>query len=421
MKIAIDCAVAKTEGVLTLERPVHGGAALARVEGGRVALVRGGIPGESVEARLEERSGVLQGRVTRVLTASPDRVPASEHPGLDYSFIRYEKQLALKQEVVRDALSRALKREVQVPPVKPAPRLWHYRNAVQPAVTRGGLGYREPESHEVVLLESDPVANEAINNAWEAWGRLDAPKGVREVVFRGNDQGEVLASLVATAPEKTLVPFAHELVKAGLTGVSYAPFDARGRFRGGSERLAGARSIEQRYGDFDISVSATNFAQPNPSAAGELYKALQTLAASGGLALDVYAGSGIIGMHLAESFERVTALEINRGSVVRGERDAARLGIGNLTFIKADAKRLVVPPDTDLIAVDPPRAGLNKEVRRTLTASQAPRLVYVSCDVATWARDVAAFVASGWRLEHAQPFDFYPHTHHIEMLSLLVR
>ena len=415
--------MAKTGSVveLRLERPVHGGAALARVEGGRVALVRGGIPGENVEARLEERSGVLQGRVTRVLEASPDRVPAPAHPGLDYAFIRYEKQLELKQEVVRDALSRALKREVQVPPVRPAPRPWHYRNAVQPAVTRGGLGYREPESHEVVVLESDPVANEAINNAWEAWGRLDAPKGVREVVFRGNDQDEVLASLVATAPEKTLVPFAHELTKAGLTGVSYAPFDARGRFRGGSERLARARSIEQRYGAFDISVSATNFAQPNPSAAGELYTSLQTLASSGGLALDVYAGSGIIGMHLAENFERVTALEIDRGSVVRGERDAARLGIGNLTFIKADAKRLVVPPDTDLIAVDPPRAGLNKEVRRTLTDSRAPRLVYVSCDVATWARDVAAFVASGWRLEHAQPFDFYPHTHHTEMLSLLVR
>ena len=404
-----------------LERPVHGGAALARVEGGRVALVRGGIPGEEVEADLEERSGVLQGRVTRVLTASPDRVPSSKHPGLDYSFISYERQLELKREVVRDALSRTLKREVEVPPVRLAPLLWHYRSAVQPAVTPGGLGYREPESHEVVVLTSDPVANEAINNAWEVWGRLRVPKGVREVVFRGNDGGEVLASLVATAPAKTLVPFAHELVKAGLAGVSYASHDPRGRFRGGSERLAGARSIRQRYGDFDISVSATNFAQPNPSAAGELYKTLQTLAASGGLALDVYAGSGIIGMHLAENFGRVIALEIDRGSVVRGERDAARLGIINLKFVKADAKRLVVPEGADLVAVDPPRAGLNKEVRRTLSASHAPRLLYVSCDVATWARDVAAFEASGWRLEHFQPFDFYPHTHHVEMLSLLVR
>ncbi len=407
--------------VVVLERPVHGGAALARVEGGRVALVRGGIPGERVEARLEERSGVLQGRVTRVLAASPDRTTPLAHPGLDYGFIHYERQLELKREVVKDALSRALKREVQIPPVRPAPKRLHYRSAVQPAVTREGLGYREPESHEVVVLASDPVANEAINEAWEVWGRLDTPKGVREVVFRGNGRGEVLASLVATAPAKALVPFAHELVRAGLTGVSHAPYDPRGRFRGGSERLAGARSIRQRYGDFDVSVSATNFAQPNPSAASELYKSLQSLASSGGLALDVYAGSGIIGLHLAKSFERVVALEIDRGSVVRGERDAARLGVDNLEFIKADAKRLVVPENTDLIAVDPPRAGLNKEVRRTLTASSAPRLLYVSCDVATWARDVAALEGVGWRLEHFEPFDFYPHTHHVEMLSLLVR
>ena len=400
---------------------IHGGRALARLEGGRVALVRGGLPGERVAAELLERKGVLQGWVTEVLEESEDRVAPPEHPGLDYGFIAYERQLELKREVVEDALARALRRDTEVPGVRPAPQLWHYRSAVQPVATQGKLGYRLPESHETTVLDSDPVANPAIDAVWRRWSDLDAPKGVREVVFRGNDAGEVLASLVATTSAKNLLSFAHDLLGIGVNGVSYAPFDRKGRFRQGSEKLAGEKTILQPYGNFTISVSATNFAQPNPSAATQLYKALVNLAPSGKLALDLYAGSGIIGMHLLNKFERVVALEIDRGSVVRGQRDAERLGLQGVEFLKADAKRVEIPPNTDLVTLDPPRAGLNKDLRETLTQSSVKRLIYVSCDVATWARDVADFEAKGWRLEHFEPFDFYPHTHHIELLSLLVR
>ena len=406
---------------LHLNKMIHGGRALARLRDGRVALVRGGLPNERVEAELLERKGVLQGWVTEVLEASPDRVEPPKHPGLDYGFVAYPRQLELKREVVVDALERSLKRGVEVPQVRPAPQPWYYRSAVQPVAVRAGLGYRLPESHEVVVLDADPVANPAIDAVWRRWRGVDAPKGVREVVFRGNDSGEVLASLVATTSAKNLVSFAHELLKVGVVGVSYAPFDARGRFRQGSEKLAGEKTILQPYGDFTVSVSATNFAQPSPLAASQLYKALVDLAPGGKLALDLYAGSGVIGMHLLDKYERVVALEIDRGSVVRGKRDAERLGLTGIEFLKADAKRVEVPRHTDLVTVDPPRSGLNKELRETLSQSGVPTLLYVSCDVATWARDVADFEEKGWRLERFEPFDFYPHTHHIELLSKLVR
>ena len=400
---------------------VHGGAALAHLEDGRVALVRGGLPGEEVEAALEMRSGVLQGEVTQVLDASPARVQPSQHPGLDYSFATYEQQLELKREVTQDALTRSLKREASVPSVIFAPSAWGYRHTVQPAATQDGLGYRKPNGQEVVTLAADPVAHDSINRVWERW--QGAPKGVREVVFRCNDAGEVLVALVASASPKNYLSFAHDLLKRdiGVVGVSYAPFDPRGRFRSGFERLAGARTLTQRYGDFEVSVSATSFAQPNPGGAGLLYTELQRWAGSGEAALDLYAGTGIIGLHLARQFDQVTALEVDKSSVVRGERDAERLGIQNLSFIRADAKKLGPLPDADLIVVDPPRAGLAKVVRERLLASSAKRLLYVSCDVATWARDVAHLEASGFAMTRFQPFDFYPQTHHIEMLSLLER
>ncbi len=406
---------------LKLERMVHGGNALARLKDGRIALVRGGIPGETVKAEVVEKSGLVQGKVIEVLEASPDRLETPQHPGLDYGFIKYERQLNLKREVIQDSLSRSLKREADILSVRAAPKVWNYRNTVQPAVSREGMGYREEDSHDVIFLATDPTANETINNLWEQWTNLNAPKGIREIVFRANDNGDLLLSFIASASAKNYLEFAHHLVREGMSGVSYAQYDERGRFRSGSEKLAGEKTILQSYGKFSVSVSTNNFAQPNPSAATQLYEALENLAPSGNLALDVYAGSGIIGMYLSSKFEQVRALEIDRGSIARGQADAERLGIENLEFLKTDAKYLEIPDNADLITVDPPRSGLNKEVRQTINDSGVKQLIYVSCDVATWARDIAEFEKVGWTLKHFEPFDFYPHTHHIELLSWLER
>jgi tRNA/tmRNA/rRNA uracil-C5-methylase (TrmA/RlmC/RlmD family) len=400
---------------------VHGGYALSRLKDGRIALIRGGIPGELVKADVIEKSGLVQGRAIEILESSPDRIQAPNHPGLDYGFIHYERQLELKRDVVKDALSRSLKREVDIPNVQAAPRIWHYRHIVQPAVTRDGLGYRTEGSHEIIVLENDPTAHVTINGFWKQWRNLGAPKGIHEIALRSNDEGDLLLTLIAKASAKNYLGFSHHLVNEGISGVSYAPFDERGRFRAGSEKLAGEKTILQSYGDYSISVSSTNFAQPNPSAATMLYQRLESIAPSGKLALDVYAGSGIIGMYLSKKVEQVIALEIDRGSIARGEQDITRLGIKNLEFIKADAKHLEISEDADLITIDPPRAGLNKEVRQTINASRVKTLMYVSCDVATWARDIAEFEQAGWTLSYLEPFDFYPHTHHIEVLSKLER
>lgn len=403
---------------------VHGGVALARLAGGRLALVRGAIPGELVRAELEEVSGVLRAQAAEILEASPDRLPAPEHPGLDYGHIRYQRQLELKHEVVVDALRRALKDSGEtavVSPVEAAPAIWGYRSAVQPVVVAGQLGYRVPNSDRAVLLDRDPTANEAIAGAWREIAKRRLPKGVREVALRGNDQGEVLVALIATSPQRSLLPYAHDLIRSGVKGVAYAPHDTRGRFRGGSSRLAGARRIKQRYGAFEVSVSVSSFAQPNPAAASELYSQLVSVAGSGSVALELFAGSGVIAFHLAGSFGRVDAVEIDRGSVERGRSDAERLAIDNVHFHRSDVRGEAIPEEVELVVVDPPRAGLGRETREAIEVSRTKRLLYVSCDPATWARDLAHLRAAGWRLELARPFDFYPHTHHIEILSLLVR
>ena len=416
---------------------VHGGVALARLAAGEVVLVAGALPGELVSVELERQKGVMRGRVTAVLEASPHRVAPPAHPGLDYGHVAYPHQLELKREVVADALRRAFGAGAPevlppLPDVVPSPTEWRYRNVVQPAVAwRGGraeLGYRRPGSSEVVVLDSDPVATPGVDAAYqrvrEALSRA-AEEGrrprVREVVIRANDEGEALAALVGTGEARHALDLGHRLVEAGLAGVSWAPADPRGRFRRGAERLAGRRTVLQRFGALTLSVSATSFSQPNAAGAARLYADLAAWAGEGGEALELYAGGGAIAFHLAPRFGRVTALEVDSGAVARGRADAERLGVANVRFVKGDARRLAPPEGVDLVVVDPPRSGLSAELRQALAAGDFTRLLYVSCDAATWARDVADLHLRGLRLVRARPYDLYPHTHHVEVLSLLER
>jgi 23S rRNA (uracil1939-C5)-methyltransferase len=431
-------------------RMVHGGRALGRAADGRTLLVRGAIPGERVVAQGATSKGVWLGDTLEVLRPSPDRVPSPIHPGLDLGHVAYARQLRLKHEVLVDAWQRAIgpaAPAVEAVRVTASPREWGYRNAIQPALASGGaagagaagvgvsdtgaagvgvsggsqLGYRRPGSHVVVPLRCDPTAIRACRAAWRAVVARQWPAALREVAVRGNDHGDALVALIATMPARSALDAAHALVAEGVSGVALAPFDPRGRFRGGAQRLAGARNLRQRYGDVTLTITATAFAQPNPAAAGLLYRRLAELAPPARHGLDVFAGNGAIAMHLAPRVERVTALEIDRGSVERGRRDAAVAGITNVDFVRGDARALRVPDDVDLISVDPPRAGLAAPLRVAIDASRASDLLYVACDVATWARDAADLLRRGWRLAALEAFDFQPHTHHLEILSRFAR
>ena len=432
---------------LLVDRPVHGGRFVAlpadvtagdgRAAPGRgqVVLLAGGIPGERVMASVELRKGVAFGEVVEVLAVSADRVPKPAHPGLDLGHVALARQLALKHEVLLDATRRAgVELPGDVPAVVPSPLSWGYRNAIQPAlaplsvpgpasasVARTSLGYRRPGAHEVVALDDDPTANAACAAAWAAAASLRLPRGVREIAIRGNDAGEALLALIATGEARDALDTAHELVRAGVAGVALAPYDPRGRFRGGTQRLAGARSLQQRYGDVEVTLNATAFGQPNSAAAGVLFRELAAWAPPARHALDLYGGNGVIGLHLAPQSERVTVVEIDRGAVERGRLDAQRAGAANVMHLRLDARDLRVPDDVDLVCVDPPRAGLAAATRQALVDSRARTLIYVSCDVATWARDVADLQRAGFRLDRLQPYDFQPHTHHLEVLSLLTR
>ncbi|GGO23824.1 class I SAM-dependent RNA methyltransferase [Deinococcus humi] len=408
---------------LEIEKLVAGGLGLARDEGG-VVLVRGALPGERVRAAVRSGRGVRQGVTLEVLRSSPDRVDGPQLPTADLAHASYGAQLRYKRDFVREALSRIAKLSHGVNETVPSPSEWHYRNTAQYLVTPAGLAYRERRGNEPLVVGEDPLVMEAISAIVQKIDPVHLDPA-SEVAFRASAlTGEVVAALIGAGEPRVFLRASDHLMDAGVVGVSLAQPAGR-RFSAGVRLIAGESEIREQFGRVQVSVSATGFAQVNPAAAGLAYVSAAELAGSGEHAVDLYGGAGAIGRHLAPNFRRVTVLDASPEALARGRQDvaesvAAGRPEGNVTYRDGDAARFS-ELGTDVIVVDPPRAGLEEGARVHIDSSTADRLVYISCDPATWARDVGDLVRRGWKLGEVTPHDFYPQTSHVEIVSVLNR
>lgn len=412
--------------ILDIEKVVAGGLGLARHAGG-VVLVRGALGGERVEAQVKAARGVRHGRLERVLSASVDRVEAPELPTADLAHASYPAQLRIKRELIEEALNRIAKLEHPVAGTVASPRQWGYRNGAQYLITPGGLAYRERSGPGLRCLGGpDPLIMDVVQ---AVMARLDPQwlDPAQEIVFRGSRlSGEVVASLIGPGEPRQYLRASDHLLDAGVVGVSLAQpatQPAGRRFSAGVKLIAGEGTTEEQLGDVRVSLSASGFAQVNPEAAGLAYRLAAQLAGSGERALDLYGGSGAIGRHLARAFTQVVVLDTATEALGHGQQDVQRSGERNVVFRRADAAFSPSSPlpAADVIVVDPPRAGLSLEARHAVSANAARTLVYVSCDPATWARDVGDLLHRGWQLGEVVPHDFYPQTSHVEVVSRLTR
>ncbi|GAA5335649.1 MULTISPECIES: class I SAM-dependent RNA methyltransferase [Thermus] len=399
-----------------IEKLVPGGYGLARTEEGAI-LVKGALPGEVVRGIPVRRKGALFLEEVELLEPHPERYPHPLPPSADLP-LAYEAQLPLKEALVGDALARIAKLEAPLLPIRPSPRPLGYRTAAQYArYPLGGLAYRLPESHALYPLEEDPLLAEPLASAFALLRTWPLP--VEEVALRGSLlTGKVLLGLVGGSLEALKRP-AKALVKEGFAGVVWAEPSPKGRFRGRVTPLYGERTLLERFGPLTATVSVESFSQVNPLAAGELFAEATGLVSGGERALELYAGSGLLSLLLAPRYREVVAVEVSKEAVRRGEADRKRLGVENLRFHRGDVREAPRFGRFDLVAVDPPRAGLAPEVRAYLLESRPEEVLYIACDPATWARDVGELVRGGYRLSFVRPYDFFPFTHHVEVLSLL--
>lgn len=399
---------------VTVGPVAHGGHCVARHEG-RVVFVRHSLPGERVVVRVTEdrHPGFCRADAVEVLEASPHRV---ERPcphsgpgrcgGCDWQHVAPEEQRRLKAAVVREQLARLAGLDdvdLTVEELPGGPLRW--RSRARFAVDRSGAaGLRRYRSHDVVVLDDCPITEE--NAARAVLGRRWPGAGAVDVSV------DATGAVTTTRLDRRGHPTSSRVVRPG----GELPAEPEGR----TERHAGGRDWE---------VEGTGFWQVHPAAADALVAAVAAFAGvrAGETVLDLYAGAGLFGGALAPAVGaggRVVCVESDAGACAAADANLAELPQAEIWQGEVDAAGLAglldelgAPPD--VVVLDPPRAGAGQEVSRLLAGTGARAVVYVACDPASLARDVAAFGGAGYRLSALRAFDAFPMTGHVECVALL--
>jgi 23S rRNA (uracil1939-C5)-methyltransferase len=422
------------QNLVEIEKPIYGGAFLARVEG-KAVFVPLTLPGEQVRVRIaQDKRGYSTAEPEEILTFSPLRIqPQCPHfgacGGCNYQQTGYETQLAFKQSILRETLERAsVQPPAEISVLSASP--WAYRNRIRLAFdAQGNLGYRGRRSHAVVPIRECPIAAPLLVQAALASAEINrnlhwAPRPTEISFFSNADESALLTSALTASRDPG--PFEHwaqaleEQIPAlqGAELIAQAPEGKH--MRTIDEWTWGSPTLTYRAAGFDYRVDRGAFFQVNRWLVDALVERV-TAGQCGRLAWDLFAGVGLFAHKLAASFERVVAVESAPASKPALEHNlqgttGEPVHAETLAFLRKSAKG-----KPDLIVVDPPRAGLGPEITSLLSEIAAPRLVYVSCDPATLARDLRPLIASGYRIHSLTLADLFPQTFHLETLVFLVR
>ncbi len=417
--------------LVRIEKLVYGGEGLGRVDG-RVIFVPLVLPGEAVTAEpVKEQPGLAHARLVEVLEPSSLRVDAlcpyfGRCGGCHYQHTGYADQLRFKTEILRETLARIGKFEPPEPEVI-AGEPWNYRNRTQLKTEKSGgafrLGYFELGSNRLLPVDVCPISSPAINRVipqlCHLGQRPDFPvgKGQIEILASHDDTVLLLNVTSATAWPETLLSAARERIP-GL--VSIAVFSAPER----PPRIFGKGHLTYRAGGLDYRVSHGSFFQVNRCLI-DSFAAAATDGLSGERALELYAGAGYFTLPLARRFGSIAAVESSQRALRDLDSNRMRAGCSNVEVHHAPSEQFLQQWNArkgktpDAVLLDPPRAGLGRQAAERLAAVGANSIVYVSCDPATLARDLAALLGRGYRLARLRMLDLFPQTFHIEAIANL--
>jgi 23S rRNA (uracil1939-C5)-methyltransferase len=441
---------------LTIDSLAYGGNGVARLNG-FVVFVRRGLPGDKVRARVTKvQRRHAEALATEVLQPSPLRVdaPCQHYPacgGCRFQDLAYEAQAEAKAAQVDDALRRI--GGIEQPPLEPilpAEEIFHYRNKLEYSFTQledgPTLGFHKAGRWDEVLeiercwLTTD--LGNAVRNTVREWARAERLVAydqaehsgyLRHLVVReGMKTGQVLVQLVTGPGEKfetggfvdalrrfPEVRSIHWSMNETAAEVTNLP----------TQLLWGEEAIEEELCGLRFRVRPNAFLQTNTRMAERIYERVRDFASLGGgdTVYDLYCGIGTIGLVLAKDALTVWGIDISEESIACALENAELNGIGNAAYFAGNVGQALEElrdrsGGADVVVVDPPRAGLAGKALKRLGEIGAPRIVYVSCNPTTLAADLKRLREEyGYELRRAQPVDMFPHTPHVETVSLVER
>ncbi len=445
-----------------------GGKAIAKVEG-KVIFIEGAVPGDVVDVFISKnKKDWAEGRVKNIIEYSPDRVaPFCIHfgtcGGCKWQMLPYARQLEFKSEEVKQQFLRIGKVEIpEILPIAGSVKTIHYRNKLeftfsnkrflqQDEISSDGIiaqenavGYHVPRIFDKVLdirecWLMDPVNNTirndirqvAIDRGYTFYDIKAHIGWLRNIVIRYCNTGELMVNLIFAEENETERVWFLDKILELVPAITTLLYTINPKWNDSIYDLepqvySGKGYIEEKLEDFRFLISAKSFFQTNTLQAEQLYNITRDFAGLTGneIVYDLYCGTGSIGIYLSKLAKKIIGVEAIGDAVEDAKKNAALNGIGHATFFTGDVINICNDEffakhgRPDVVITDPPRVGMHEKLVNKLIEIAAPTIVYVSCNVATQARDLA-LLNEKYRVEKVQPVDMFPHTHHIECVVLL--
>ena len=462
-----------------IEKLTHGGAGMALLDGMPI-FVPGTVPGQEVQIVItKKKDRYAEAKVLKVIRKSKDEVMARcQHfhdcGGCTWQNLPYDKQLSYKEDIIRETLEHLtpadedVRKQLpgRVMKIMPSPQVYHYRNKLEMSFGFGSMrteekagkriyfdenpsiGFHQPGQWSTILPISEcHLYDEQIGTLLADVRRFmvetklsvhnpKTHKGLLRTLLlrRGIHTGEHMIGFMVNAKKKQLEPlFQYFMRFAGRPGLASLLVIENTGLNDKPEapkvhRLVGKETITERLFDLEFEISPFSFFQTNTLGTEKLYQAILQGAdlTSRDTVLDAYCGMGTIGQYLARFCQKVVGVESHPSAVDDALLSAGKNRISNISFYKGRAEQILkdqLKPGGkyafDVIVLDPPRAGLHPTALSSIIAHNAKKIVYVSCNTATFARDLGQLLKSGYELRSVQPVDMFPHTAHIETVSVL--
>ena len=446
------------------------GKSIGRLEDGKVLFVDNAIPGDIIDAVIiKDKKSWAQGRTIRLVTPSPQRItPFCQHFGVcggcKWQMLPYAQQLVYKQQQVADQLQRI--GHVDLPELQPilgSPRERYYRNKLEFTFSASryrtfeeiterdekftpepALGFHAPGLFDKVVeihtcyLQEEPT-NILLNTIRTYAQARNLPYydykaqygWLRNVILRIATTGEILINLVMHHEEKEERIALLEHILANVPGITSLHYTLNGKVNDtiyDQEVICyfGKPYIEEKLENYRFKISPKSFFQTNTYQAEALYRVTREFAGLTGTETlyDLYCGTGSIGIFCSKDARKVIGIEAVEDAIKDAYENAALNGLEHCKFFAGDVEKICTDAffaehgKPDVIITDPPRAGMTEKLVQQLLKMRAPKIVYVSCNPATQARDLQ-LLNEAYRITRLQPVDMFPHTHHIENVALL--
>ncbi len=397
----------------------HLGRGIGRIDG-KVVFVNNALPDEEVEIKItKEKKKFSEGVVTNIIKSSKDRVQPicpyfEECGGCDIMHLKYKDQVEFKCSKVKDIISKFtdLDQEIVKSTLKTEEPLY-YRNKTTFHVNEGKIGYFKKNSNDMVEIDKCYISNAKTNKILSKLKTVNL-KDIYEVIIKCDDEIDeimVILNLKHKANVDVIVKLLRDDVTSIITDLN-----------GNQSVVYGTDSIEYILNDYKFSLSANSFFQVNTNQCIKLYDQVKQSAnlKEDDILLDLYCGVGTISIYLSKYVKAVYGVEINERAVKNAINNKKINNVDNVAFYAGDTKNIVNKLDIKptIIIVDPPRRGLDIITIDYILSSNATRMIYVSCDPNTLARDLM-FLNDKYEIKEIIPVDMFPNTNHVECLVTL--